>query len=74
MRNCFTEVGAHNQSKLKEVSLPLVSLRECKKHWKKHFHDSWICTEGAYLEDACTVSTVIYCEYCDVTNIQIGVC
>nr|XP_039248285.1 uncharacterized protein LOC120326118 isoform X1 [Styela clava] len=47
-------VGDHNESKLKELPLPLISQYECKNHWKNHFHESWICTEGAYLEDACT--------------------
>ncbi|CAK8694670.1 uncharacterized protein LOC143445484 [Clavelina lepadiformis] len=46
-------VGGQDQSKLKELSLPLISTESCKKTWPEHFHDSWICTAAAYLEDAC---------------------
>ena len=49
------DVGTQNNSKLKELSLPLVSTSDCRKSWPRHFHEAWICTEGAYQEDACAV-------------------
>nr|CAB3234437.1 chymotrypsin-like protease CTRL-1 [Phallusia mammillata] len=47
------QVGNQNRSKLKELTLPLIGNNKCKSSWPSHFHEAWICTEGAYLEDAC---------------------
>ncbi|XP_018667359.2 uncharacterized protein LOC100181921 [Ciona intestinalis] len=46
-------VGNGARDKLKELRLPLISSAECRSNWPNHFHEAWICTVGAYNEDAC---------------------
>uniref|UniRef100_H2Y270 Peptidase S1 domain-containing protein n=1 Tax=Ciona intestinalis TaxID=7719 RepID=H2Y270_CIOIN len=50
---CFIGVGNGARDKLKELRLPLISSAECRSNWPNHFHEAWICTVGAYNEDAC---------------------
>uniref|UniRef100_H2YGC7 Peptidase S1 domain-containing protein n=1 Tax=Ciona savignyi TaxID=51511 RepID=H2YGC7_CIOSA len=46
-------VGQSARDKLKELRLPLISSTDCRASWPKHFHEAWICTVGAFNEDAC---------------------
>jgi len=63
-------VGDQNKSKLKELSLPLISNTKCRQSWPNHFHESWICTAAAYLEDACAVSTLMQCLKCKLSQVH----
>jgi len=48
-----TENVGNSNIKLKEIALPLASQQLCAEQWGEYFNDGWMCTDPAFLEDAC---------------------